>query len=565
MSAKGSGNTTRKSTATASRKSKSKGTGKSRSANKPKPAFSVRLGQREFERGAERYRLTGFVARRQYGKTTIAARIALKKMMRTAGHTVIFGSAKLDLGREIVRKEAAQIQSALGALAEAATQSKAKFDVTESGRDRSLLALDADAFADIFEHSRLEFRLYHSSSVYSRTKVVAVTPDAVGETGDLILDEIRAAKRFQDVWEAMHPIIAGNRQFRAILTTTPPVDDTHFGFALLSPPIDAAFTPNPAGTWYRSEFGVRVLRLDAYDAAADGVPLYDDDTGEPLTPEESRRRAPDKDAWDRNYGCKFLVGGTACCGLTELDIAQRRGLGQGTCVVVDDDHSFDQALEFLTRHLGNGPIAGGWDLASTEKATSNPSSFTVMELDGSDFVTRLALLWKTSRPEVQIERARKLIAAVAARPAGGRMRRLGIDATGDRLFARGVQQALAGDVPVELIVMSETVQLPGYDSTVTRKTALHDRYLGALNDNRHTFPPERYFREDHRLLKKVGGTYTCEAGPDGRHGDTFTSGALALEMLTSNAGALTPEATTQIRLAPARWRPTLLTQGGRLA
>ena len=56
-------------------------------------AFQVRAGQREFERGVDQHRIAGLLARRQYGKTTISSRISLKKMMRKAGHTVIFGSA----------------------------------------------------------------------------------------------------------------------------------------------------------------------------------------------------------------------------------------------------------------------------------------------------------------------------------------------------------------------------------------------------------------------------------------------------------------------------------------
>ncbi len=82
--------------------------------------FRVRAGQREFERGVERHRLSGLLARRQYGKTTIASRIALKKMMKAAGHTVIFGSVKLDLGREMVRKESDAMQRAFQLLAEQA-------------------------------------------------------------------------------------------------------------------------------------------------------------------------------------------------------------------------------------------------------------------------------------------------------------------------------------------------------------------------------------------------------------------------------------------------------------
>jgi hypothetical protein len=138
----------------------------------------VRAGQREFELGVELHRVCGLLARRQWGKTTVASRIALKKMMKTPGHTVIFGSVKLDLGREIVRKESAEIQKAFLLLAEMAKKAKAKLDMVEDGSDKSIALLDADALAGIYEAQRLEFRLYHSNSVYSRTKVVALTPDA---------------------------------------------------------------------------------------------------------------------------------------------------------------------------------------------------------------------------------------------------------------------------------------------------------------------------------------------------------------------------------------------------
>src|SRR5690349_11118837 len=79
-----------------------------------------RAGQKEFERGIDHHRITGFLTRRQYGKTSNAARISLKKMMRTAGHTVVFGSVKLDLGREIVRKESEQMQKAFRQISEMA-------------------------------------------------------------------------------------------------------------------------------------------------------------------------------------------------------------------------------------------------------------------------------------------------------------------------------------------------------------------------------------------------------------------------------------------------------------
>ena len=81
------------------------------------------------------------------------------------------------------------------------------------------------------------------------------------------------------------------------------------------------------------------------------------------------------------------------------------------------------------------------------------------------------------------------------------------------------------------MIASETVQVPGNDTPVTKKTWLGDLYVGQLNDNRLWLPPERYVREDHRLTRKVKGQYTCEAAPDGKHGDTFDSGKLASHAL----------------------------------
>ena len=276
----------------------------------------VRSGQKEFQAGVMKRRIAALLARRQFGKTTLAALIALQKMMIKAGHTVVFGSVKLDLGREIVRKEAEVLQRAIQQLAEDSGESLIGLFDAESGK--AINRISADDFAEVYEAQRLEFRLYHSRTTYSRTKVVALTPAAVGETGDLILDEVGRVKNFREVWEAVKPIISSQPDFRCVLTTTPPPDDTHYSFELLAPPIGATFPVNPSGNWYKSELGVWVLRVDAWDAYADGIPLYDDDTGAPISPEEARRREHDKDAWDRNYGVKFVLGGTAACGLLQL-------------------------------------------------------------------------------------------------------------------------------------------------------------------------------------------------------------------------------------------------------
>ena len=521
------------------------------------PAFKVRAGQLEFERGIELHRITGFLTRRQYGKTTEASRISLKKMMRRVGHTVVFGSVKLDLGREITRKESEAMQKAFAIIAQQAAQAKTVLDVvdvsvSEKSRNKSVAKVDMDEWADLYESSKLEFRLYHSNTLYSRTKVVALTPEAVGETGDLILDEVGRVKKFREVWEAVKPIISSNPNFRCLLTTTPPPDDTHYSFELLAPPINAEFPVSPRGNWYRSDLGVWVLRLDAFDAAADNVVLYDDDSGAPITPAESRQKDSDKDAWDRNYGVKFVIGGSSAIGIVELDTAQRRGVGQCAHFQVTEDSDLDKAIAWLTQHLGSGPVAAGVDWASSQKEGSNPTSITISEGDGEQEIQRLVCTWKVSNPEVQIERLIRLVTAVNSRKEGGRMRRFGQDGTGMQLFCRIVAARLGHLVPVETIIMSETRDLPMYDTPVSKKTYYGDLYVSKFNDNRISAPPERYYREDHRLPKKIKGLYVCDPAPDGKHGDTFDSGKIASAMLKSSGGAITPALMEQIHIGGNR-------------
>lgn len=521
----------------------------------------LRAGQREFERGVDAHRICGFLTRRQYGKTTTAARIALKKMMRAAGHTVVFGSVKLDLGREIIRKEAEQLQHAFALIAaDLRAADNASLSLVDAAKPRaaSHLTLSPDDFAELYEHSRLEFRLYHSRSSYSRTKVVALTPEAVGETGDLILDEVGRVRNFRDVWEAVKPIISSNPEFRCLLTTTPPPDDSHYSFELLAPPIGAEFPTHPAGNWYRSDLGIWVLRVTAEDAFADGVMLYDDDTGAPISPAVSRARDPDKDAWDRNYAVKFVIGGSSACGLLELDTAQRRGLGHCALFQIAADSDLDQALSFLATHLGSGLVGVGVDWASSTRDGSNPTSVTVAESDGDTEWHRLVVLWRASNPALQRERLRRILQAVAARPVGGPARRVCQDATGQQLFARDVARDLALLCPVESVVMSESIALPSYDTPISKKTYLGDLYVARLNDNRLALPPDRYLRDDHRMPKKIKGLYVCDPAADGKHGDTFDSCKLASWALRSNTGAILSTAGILFGSNPGRtksWSP----------
>lgn len=490
--------------------------------------LKLRTGQRGFMRGIEEHRMVALLARRQYGKTTIFSAIALKKMMRKRGHTVIFGSAKLSLAREIVRKEAAIIQSAIMGMQQEAEAAAGMVTVNDGRTGKAVEKLGEDDFAEMFEAQRLEFRFWHTRSIYSRTKVVALLPDTVGETGDLMADEIGRVKNWREVWEAIEPIVSSDPEFRVLFCTTPPPDDTHYSFEMLAPPIGVDFPVNPAGNWYRSELGVWVLRIDAFDAWADGVPVYDMEKGKALTPEEHRKRAHDKDAWDRNYGVRFVIGGTAAVGILQLDTAQRRGIGKCACVQIETDDDMDRALQFLAVRLGSGKVGLGWDLATTEKETSNPSAFTVTEENGVEWSGIVTFTWKTNDPAIAEDRAERIIDTVARRPAGGKARALCVDATNERYFAVGIQRKFRAKVPVVLVIGSETIQRPGMEEPMTMKQFLGSMLVSEIDDNHATLPPERYLRDDFRLVKRDRGSFNASLGPEGQHGDTFDAHKLAL-------------------------------------
>lgn len=506
-------------------------------SGKTQGTLKLRTAQAEYFRGVDLYRLSAFVARRQYGKTTTFSAIALKKMMKKPNHTVVFGSVKLNLAREIVRKEAEIIRKAITSLQTQEASERLQIADAKDG-NVNVAKLDDDAWAEMFEAQRLEFRYYHSRTTYSRTKVVALNPNTVGETGDLMADEVGRAPQWLETWEAIEPIISSNPEFRLTLSTTPPPDDTHFSYQMLCPPIGATFPISKTGNWYRTELGVMVLRVSAYDAWADGVPVYDLSDGKPLSPEEHFRRAFNKDAWRRNYGADFVVGGTAAIPMQLLDVAQARGMGQCRLFSIDDDTDMDHAIAWLLAHIGNGPVGLGWDTATTENDTSNPSSFTVTEQRGSEYVSLLTCIWKQGDPAKQRKWALRIVRAIAARPEGGRARKLSIDGTNERLFARDVKAAFAAELPVEVVVNSETLEIPGEDTPLTKKQVYGQRLINAFEDNRMTVAPERYVKDDFRLVKKDRGMLVCDLGPDGQHGDTFDSHKLSLLSLASPIGAI---------------------------
>ena len=280
--------------------------------------------------------LLAWLYRRQAGKSYGLGITALDWMMETLC-TVIFASAALRLGTENILKEAEVWRKVTEKMRE--LSNAAFYSLSTSADDDKGSLLDIDAIADLFEHQKLETKLWHSRTNYSRSMVVAPNPDtAVGWTGHVILDEVGRMPDFRELFEAMEPIVSSGQNFRVRMATTPPPDDGHYSYELLAPPpeLDGTFPVNPRGNWYTSRQGILVHRVDAWDCDAAGVPLYDLQTREKLTPDEHRARSVDKLAWDRNYGIRFVKGGTSAVSVAALYHAQAAGMSEGTGIHITD-------------------------------------------------------------------------------------------------------------------------------------------------------------------------------------------------------------------------------------
>jgi hypothetical protein len=267
--------------------------------------------------------------RRQSGKSHTLASRALMRMTARRDHLCVFCSASIPLGKEFIRKEAQVWRGVLDKFRAAMTLAGGMVTSNADG-------LDLDAVADLFEHQKLETKFWFDRTTCSRSIVVAPNPDtAVGWTGDVFMDEVGRIPNLQEVMEAVQPIMSSNPEFIWWLSSTPPPDDKHYSFDLFAPP-DETFPVNPLGNWYESKSGILVHRLDAWDGVAGGAPLYDDNTGAAVTPEQHRAAAFDKLAWDRNYALRFILGGSAALSTASIARAMIMGKGQGVAVNVTE-------------------------------------------------------------------------------------------------------------------------------------------------------------------------------------------------------------------------------------
>jgi len=249
------------------------------------------------------------------------------------------------------------------------------------GRGASAKQISAAGFAELFSKQRLEFRVYHGPTSYSRTKVIAPNlATARSWSGTVLLDEVAFIRNLRELMTALLPVISTDKQFKLILSTTPPeFNDTHYSFELLAPSAGQLFSPRAEGNWYQSESGVRVHRADAFDTHLAGKRIFDLKTGGEITPAEAFTRAPNKDGHRIAHWLTWMLGGSAACDLARLITAQERGANVCQNFLITTDAEMLRALNWLAQHYSASTLqpVSLWVLMSPPppKAPVIPLSF----------------------------------------------------------------------------------------------------------------------------------------------------------------------------------------------
>ena len=470
-------------------------------------------------------RIVFFCWRRQAGKSHTIAAKAISRMLERPGRSCFFVSASIATGKEVIEKEASIWHDALQKLK--AAQEQLQIEVGGNLVDTaSHQLLPVDDIAELMDKQAAQIRIYHSCTSYSRTLILAPNPDtARGWTGDVFGDEVGFWENPRAVIDAVEPIIARNPDFLMWLFTTPPLDDKHYMYDLLNP-AGLRFSPNPEGNFYKTESGYPVHRVDVYDAALAGLPLYDPQTGVAVDYDTYRAHALDKQSADRNYKLQFIAGGTSAIQKAWLDRAQEKG--SGTCTAIDlagQDVTADNIASLIgtawADPLTADPCTMGQDVASTTNKKSNPSALTVLQKTDGICHARLIVRWKTGDYYTMQAAIRHVLHQLGRANISG----LWVDSSNEKFYSNLLARDMRHHLNVRGIAGGDKVRYQGMDSDA--KTALGTAYCAALEDGTIALPPGQWVAEDHRLVIRNGARFEAEISKEGYHADTFDSTKLA--------------------------------------
>lgn len=273
--------------------------------------------------------------RRARKSTTMAYR-ALRANMERPGNLNVFVSCNLLASKEALLKE----KMSWDALVKKESQvweffvQQARADLGDAYKlESNIDGVDIDGIMDMYQAGKVETRLWHDNTTYSRTLVIASNPmTAVGYGGSIFADEVGRINNLQEVLEAVIPFIQDNPALFCWMASTPPPDDKHYSWELTAPATDA-FPVSKSGNWYKSLLGIDCHRVDVDDYYAAGLTHYSLKDGSPITAAQSREETVDKIGWDRNNKLKYLVGGSAAYDVTKIKLAQSRA--PAACIAHD--------------------------------------------------------------------------------------------------------------------------------------------------------------------------------------------------------------------------------------
>lgn len=495
---------------------------------------------------------------RQGGKTTTLSKQSLRELMKHPGRLVTFVSASLSIGSElgvkmenefaVLENEVRQWQNRMREMSAIAEGSGMQLVMGElrgaenrKSGDEDLFRelsgeLDVPAMCDILTRSRLEVRIKHSRSQYSRMKVIAANIATLRSwTGSVKFDEIAFIRHLDVLLAELEPFTSTNPDFSLVMSTTLPDDYGHYAYELAGAPDDREFEDNPAGHWYRSRAGLWVHRVSIDDAHAAGRKCFHPESGEEQTPDENRETSLNRDGWDRSNRHKRPTVGTSAVSPMAMDAAIERGRAAGIAQA--------EALpDGWTDLLGDGEITLGFDQASAEGKKANPSAIAVMEKVAGRHRVRAITWWKTASPAVSEAKIDAVVDAIIG--SGRKIRCMGIDASNEVMFARKIQGRLRGRCRVVLIKGGQKANYRGED--VPMKIYLGNLVANVFEDHVIDMPGgpgAKYVGDDFARVKRAGASFEAGVGPSGEHGDTFDAVKLALFGQLPRSGKSTAKAT----------------------
>jgi phage FluMu gp28-like protein len=482
----------------ASRTGQSASRSASRTGQKPSPSLRAEslIQLRPYQKEIFLDRETGLLMlhwSRQIGKSFTLACWAVDRLLTRPGRLVTVLSNSRDNGGEFVQK-CAEVARLLGQACEIVDESP-----------------DLE-----YENMRMEVRITVGGRT-GRIKVLAANPrTARGFSGDLILDEFAFHENSQAIWEAAEPILSSNPDFLCRIASTGNGKHNMF-YRFTSNAKALEGKPN----LYITEFG-KLSRIPRTEANRQGVKIYHAVTRKPITPEEARKMAADKRAYDQNYECAFTDENMVLLTHELISAAEADGVGE----VCDQDWT-PAALAKLRNAIG--PLYLGGDVGREKDLTV----FTVIEKLGPMRMVRGVLRIQGMRlPDQQLR-----LGEVCRMT---RFHRACIDMTGLGLGLVEYAQDEFGAGKIQGINFATTVpttnriKLEGRKQETVRVTeAMATELLQAYEDRLIKHPADPELRDDLRKPEKItspGGRVSIAATRnEAGHADCFWSFALAIE------------------------------------